>query len=193
MQTSSWDKMPEDVRAAVIQRQMDNGFSDIDGLHDFIEKQWADYKAHRATTGRISQALKEQYKLAREQALMAKAMLEVLGDDISDTALLNTILFDSKFQEFLSNLTINSSEIEGLTATQKLNALSALGTTASRTARIYPALKSEKRTAQMYAESNKKTTSDEHRKSLLIKMERIIKNEPDFKGEIPPTLANPED
>jgi hypothetical protein len=182
MNPSSWEQMPPEVRHAVTERQANNGFSDIDGLHEYLEKIWADYKASRATTGRISQRLKESFKEARERALMAKALIEVMGDSIQDIALGNTALFDAKLQEILPYLEISPDEIESMTPQQKIAMFKEIGTASSRMARNYKALKDEKRADAIHRAELQKGNTDEHKRALLEKMKLLVEQEEEGDG-----------
>lgn len=172
---SALQKMPSHIRAAVEQRQADNGFADIDGLHEYLTQLWNEYSGSRATTGRINQQLKEIMQEARERAFLSKALVEVMGDDLQDVALANTLMLDGIIQSILPYLNVSPAEIQELEPMAKLALLKEIGVASSRLSGNFEKLKRERRIDKAAtASSGQNTSSDEYRQKLQERMERML-------------------
>jgi len=175
---NQWDRFTPETRAAVEARQTHNGFSDIDGLAEFIrELEGADVS--RSTAGYISQEIKAAAYEARKLAMQSSYVLAAMGDKLHDIAVRNGVGVDVIIARLLqANMEKSATEIASMEPEQLdlfLNQLERLTLVQSRAATASRHAKGERReTKREHSASAQNTTSDEFRRRLAEKMAAVM-------------------
>lgn len=180
-QSSAYSQFKPETRQAIEQRQAGNGFSDVDGLHEYIKELEDAYQRSRATTGRINTALKEATLEARKRAALSKALLEVMGPDAQDIALANTVMMDAMIQEALPHVKLSPAEIEMMEPEDKAALFGRYNLMSARNARSYAPLKKERKEDQDRLGNNQ--TSDEMRIRLQSRLASVLEAEKTAAGD----------
>lgn len=157
------------------QRQENNGFSDIDGLHSEIKRLEPDYERSRTTTGRISKSMKDDATRAKHAAEIAEAFLTEVGDKIHDTAAFNNLILDARFNEMIGWLEITKEDIDQLDPLARMNLLFKITNAQSSNAKAQRFVAPERRTMKQESAALKDgQINNEAKQRLTEKLAAIL-------------------